>query len=61
MYINNNLRDEVFQSNILHGFWDNNRTYLEFIDNVLGEFEEVLEELKNHNPKEVYYKDENKL
>lgn len=61
MYINNNLRNEVFQSSILHGFWDNNRTYLEFIDNVLGEFEEVLEELKNHNPKEVYYKDENKF
>ena len=61
MYINNNLRDEVFKSSILHGFWDNNRNYHEFIENVFGEFEEVLEELKSHDPKEVYYENGTKL
>lgn len=56
MYINNQLRDIVFHNNLLHGFWDNLRTYEAFVENVLGEFEEVLEELKSHNPTEVYSK-----
>ena len=35
MFINNELRDEIFKSSILHGFWDNNRTYNEFIETEL--------------------------
>lgn len=57
MYINNKLRDEVFKNNILHGFWDNNRTYEQFIHNLLGEFDEAMDELMNHAPTEVYSKD----
>lgn len=57
MYINNKLRDLVFYNNLLHGFWDNVRSYEKFVENVFGEFEEVLEELQTHDPTEVYSKD----
>ena len=57
MYINNYLRDLIFHNNLLHGFWDNVRTYEAFVENVFGEFEEVLEELRDHDPTEVYTKD----
>ena len=57
MYINNKLRDLVFYNNLLHGFWDNVRSYEKFVENVFGEFEEVLEELQTHEPTEVYSKD----
>ncbi len=57
MYINNALRDQVYKNNLLHGFWDNNRTYKQFVDNLFGEFEEVTEELWHHSPTEVYTKD----
>ncbi len=29
MYINNGLRDTVHKISLLHGFWDNIRTYQE--------------------------------
>ena len=61
MFINNKLRDEIFNSSIVHGFWDNNRSYQDFILNVIGEFEETLDELKLNKPDEVYYLDGKKL
>ena len=61
MYINNQLRDTVYRNNLLHGFWDNARTYGEFVHNILGELDEAMAEFDSgHGPKEVYYKKGNK-
>ncbi len=61
MYINNELRDKVYSNNLQHGFWDNVRTYEEFIFNLENEFDEVKSELvSGRAPTEVYYKHGNK-
>lgn len=57
MYINNELRDKAYNIALRLGFWDNVKTYHEFIENLLGEFDEALDELMNgKSPTEVYYK-----
>lgn len=61
MFINNDLRDRLYHNNLLHGFWDNRRTYQEFIENLYGEFDETMEELAcGKKPTEVYFKKGNK-
>lgn len=61
MYINNKLRDLVYENNLRIGFWDNIRTYKEFIKNLLGEFDETMAELMSGRaPTEVYFKKGNK-
>lgn len=61
MYINNELRDLVYKNNLQHGFWDNARSYNEFIDNLIAEFQEVQEQLDTGiNPTEVYFSEGNK-
>ena len=61
MYINNELRDLVYRNNLQHGFWDNIRSYDEFVHNLVGEFEETEEELRSgRKPTEVYFKKGNK-
>lgn len=61
MYINNKLRDLVYRNNLQHGFWDNIRTYKEFMQNLFGEFNETEEELwSGRKPTEVYFRDGNK-
>ena len=58
-YINNELRDKLYENNVAHGFWENYRSFDEYQKNVEGEFEEAVEELrKGHLPTEVYYKPE---
>ena len=60
-FINNTLRDKVYRNNLMHGFWDNRRTYQEFIENLYGEFDETMEELEcGRKPTEVYSKKGNK-
>lgn len=60
-FINNTLRDKVYRNNLLHGFWDNIRTYQEFVDNLFGEFDETMTELESGiKPTEVYFKKGNK-
>lgn len=61
MYINNELRDLVYRNNLQHGFWDNIRPYEEFVNNLIGEFQETTEELRSgRKPTEVYFKKGNK-
>ncbi len=61
MYINNKLRDIVYSNNLQHGFWDNIRSYDEFVKNLIGEFHETQEELNSgRKPTEVYFKHGNK-
>lgn len=61
MYINNKLRDLVYRNNLQHGFWDNIRSYDEFVNNLVGEFQETEEELRSgRKPTEVYFKKGNK-
>lgn len=61
MYINNELRDLVYRNNLQHGFWDNVRTYEEFVINLVGEFKETKKELiSGRAPTEVYFKKGNK-
>lgn len=56
MYINNDLRDLVYRNNLQHGFWDNLRSYEEFVHNLNGEFQEVKDELvTGRKPTEVYF------
>lgn len=57
MYINNELRDIVHQIAVSKGFWDNVRPYELFTENLMAEFDEVLEELKTNEPTRVYSKD----
>ena len=44
MYINNKLRDLAYKTSLVHGFWDNMRTYDDFVVNLTAEFQEVKEE-----------------
>ena len=61
MYINNELRDLVYRNNLQHGFWDNIRSYDEFVNNLLGELQEAEEELTSgRKPTEVYFEKGNK-
>lgn len=61
MYINNKLRDLVYRNNLLHGFWDNYRTYEEFVHNLTQEFKEAMDELRSgRKPTEVYFRKGNK-
>lgn len=61
MYINNKLRDLVYNNNLRIGFWDNVRSYEEFINNIKGEFDETMEELMSGRPiTEIYFKKGNK-
>ena len=45
MYINNKLRDLAYKTSLSHGFWDNIRTYDDFVSNLTAEFQEVKDEL----------------
>ena len=62
MIINNNLRNEVYINNLLHGYWDDWRTLDQLLDNILDEVKEVVQELVasedsfRMNPNVVYYK-----
>lgn len=61
MYINNKLRDLAYKTSLSHGFWDNIRTYDDFVSNLTAEFQEVKDELNTgRSPTEVYYKNGNK-
>lgn len=61
MYINNKLRDLAYKTSLVHGFWDNMRTYDDFVVNLTAEFQEVKDELiTGRNPTEVYFKNGNK-
>ena len=62
MIINNDLRNEVYINNLLHGYWDDWRTLDQLLDNILGEVKEVEQELVasedslRMDPNVVYYK-----
>lgn len=61
MFINNELRDKIYINNLAHGFWDNIRPYDEFVHNLIGEFQETMDELMSGiKPTEVYFKKGNK-
>ena len=55
-FINNTLRDKVYRNNLMHGFWDNRRTYQEFIENLYGEFDVSLKDTVYNVLREIYKK-----
>ena len=55
MWINNELRDTVYENSLLHGFWENLRFTEDLTENLKGEFNEVKEEFrKGKKVTEVY-------
>lgn len=54
----NQLRDEIHQNAIEHGWWDEERSFGDIIALCHSELSEALEEHRNgHLPTEIYYSD----
>jgi NTP pyrophosphatase (non-canonical NTP hydrolase) len=52
----NELRDQIHQNAVEHGWWDAERSFGDIIALCHGELSEALEEHRNgHKPNEVYY------